>query len=162
MKTPSLHFATFAPEDASTLPAPQLCTVDEVMTRDVVSVRPDTSVETLAELMLEHRISGLPVVDGAGRLVGLVSKTDLVRAQNSDGEADSAVLPRGVHEVSGATVADLMSPRVLCVRTGAQLSEAARLMVDAGVHRLPVISRGGALQGMVSTSDVVRWVAGLP
>ena len=161
MKTPSLHFASYAPEDAS-LPAPQLCTVDEVMTRDVVSVRPDTSVETLAELMLEHHISGLPVVDGGGRLVGLVSKTDLVRAQNSAEEADGVVLPRGVHEVSGATVADLMSERVLCVRTGAQLSEAARLMVDAGVHRLPVISRGDALQGMVSTSDVVRWVAGLP
>jgi CBS domain-containing protein len=161
MKTPSLHFAAFAPEDASTLPAPQLCTVDEVMTRDVVSVRPDTSVETLAELMLERNISGLPVVDAEGRLVGLVSKTDLVRAQNAPDDG-SVSLPRGVHEVSGATVADLMSPRVLCVRTGAQLSEAARLMVDAGVHRLPVISRGGALQGMVSTSDVVRWVAGLP
>jgi CBS domain-containing protein len=151
-----------APFEGSGLPAPDLCTVDEVMTRRVVSVRPDTSVETLAALMLERNISGLPVVDAHGQLVGMVSKTDVVRAQNSSNEDPMSPLPYGLHAVSGATVSDLMSPHVLAVPEGSPLSETARLMVEAGVHRLPVVTHKGALCGMVSTSDIVRWVAGLP
>jgi CBS domain-containing protein len=144
------------------LPAPALCTVDEVMTRQVVSVRPDTSAETLAALMLEHHISGLPVVDAAGRLVGMVSKTDLVRAQNCVDTESISPLPYGQHELSGTTVDDLMTPHVLAVTTSTPIAEAARRMVEAGVHRLPVVSRSGALRGVLSTSDIVRWVAGLP
>ena len=66
-------------EENEALPAPALCTVDEVMVRDVIAVRPDTSLQTAAELMLEHSISGMPVVDEDGQLVGMLSKTDLVR-----------------------------------------------------------------------------------
>src|SRR3712207_362824 len=103
---------TMSYADDSSLPAPELSTVDEVMTRRVVSVRPDTSVETLAALMLERNISGLPVVDAQGQLMGMVSKTDVVRTQNSaDGESMSP-LPYGLHAVNSATVSDLMSPHV--------------------------------------------------
>jgi CBS domain-containing protein len=161
MTTLTMSYSDAALE-ASGLPAPDLSTVDEVMTRRVLSVRPDTSVETLAALMLEHNISGLPVVDEHGQLVGMVSKTDLVRAQNSGDSDPMSPLPYGEHAVTGATVADLMSPHVLSVPQGSPLSETARLMVEAGVHRLPVITRKGELCGMVSTSDIVRWVAGLP
>jgi CBS domain-containing protein len=150
-------------EEEAGLPAPMLSTVEEVMAREVIAVHPDTSLRTAAELMLEHAISGMPVVDEEGRLAGMLSKTDLVRHRLAEGdEATVAQLPSGQHLVDGSTVEDVMTRQVLTVCEGASLTEAAKIMVNAGVHRVPVLTAKGALAGLISTSDIVRWVAGLP
>ncbi|QRK04626.1 CBS domain-containing protein [Archangium violaceum] len=152
----------FYEEENEALPAPALSTVDEVMAREVISVRPDTSLQTAAELMLELVISGMPVVDEKGQLLGMLSKTDLVRHRlDEDGEA-RVTLPSGQHVLEGTTVEDVMTRQVLTVPEGASLAEAAKIMVNAGVHRVPVVNATGALVGLVTTSDIVRWVAGLP
>jgi CBS domain-containing protein len=149
-------------EEEQGLPAPMLSTVEEVMARDVIAVHPDTSLRTAAELMLDHSISGMPVVDEEGRLAGMLSKTDLVRHRLvDDDEATVAPLPSGQHLVDTSTVEDVMTRQVLTVREGASLTEAAKIMVNAGVHRVPVLTARGALAGLISTSDIVRWVAGL-
>ncbi|HEX5748437.1 MAG TPA: CBS domain-containing protein [Archangium sp.] len=143
------------------LPAPALCTVGDVMSREVIAVNPDTSLQTAAELMLEHAISGMPVVDEQGRLLGMVSKTDLVRQRLGEDESH-VTLPSGQHLVDVTTVEDVMTRHVLIVPEKASLTEAAQIMVNAGVHRVPVVSTRGVLAGLVTTSDIVRWVAGLP
>jgi len=127
----------------------------------VIAFRPDTSLQTAAELMLEHAISGMPVVDEQGRLQGMVSKTDLVR-HGLTGEEAGMALPSGQHVLDGTTVGDVMTRHVLIVPEGASLAEAAKIMVNAGIHRVPVVSTRGHLAGLISTSDIVRWVAGLP
>jgi CBS domain-containing protein len=149
-------------EETEPLPAPALSTVDEVMVRKVLAVYPDTSLRTAAELMLEHAISGMPVVDDQGRLLGMLSKTDLVRHRLDEEEGVSVTLPSGQHLLEGTTVEDVMTRQVLTVPEGASLADAAKIMVNASVHRVPVVARTGALVGLVSTSDIVRWVAGLP
>jgi CBS domain-containing protein len=150
-------------EEAESLPAPALCTVDEVMAREVLAVRPDISLRTAAELMLEYAISGMPVVDEEGRLVGMLSKTDLVRHRiEDDVEASVELLPTGQHFMDGTTAEDVMTRQVLTVPEGCSLAVAAKLMANAGVHRVPVVNETGALVGQLSTTDIVRWVAGLP
>jgi CBS domain-containing protein len=149
-------------EELEVLPAPALSTVDEVMVREVLAVRPDMSLRTAAELMLENAISGMPVVDEQGQLLGMLSKTDVVRHRlDDDGEATVSLSP-GQHILEDTTVEDVMTRRVLTVPMGASLADAAKIMVNAGVHRVPVVSANGALVGLVTTSDIVRWVAGLP
>jgi CBS domain-containing protein len=152
----------FMMEETEPLPVPALFTVDEVMAREVIAVRPDTSLQMAAELMLEQGISGMPVVDEEGQLVGMLSKTDLVRHQLDDGEATVGTLPSGQHLLEGTLVEEVMTPQVLAVWQGASLADAAKILVDAGVHRVPVVSRDGVLVGLVSNTDIVRWVAGLP
>jgi CBS domain-containing protein len=152
--------ATFT--DQESLPAPAMSTVGEVMMRDVIFVRPDTSLLTVAELLLDHHISGVPVVDSKGRLQGVISQTDLVRRQiDEEGEAGPS-LDAGLHMVDSSVAADVMTKKVLTVDPGASLVEAAKVMVEASVHRVPVVTKDGKLVGIVSTSDIVRWVAGFP
>jgi CBS domain-containing protein len=158
---PTLSFPQV--EETEGLPAPTLCTVDEVMAREVLAVRPDISLRTAAELMLEHAISGMPVVDEDGQLVGMLSKTDVVRhGLEDDVEASVELLPTGQHYLDGTTAGDVMTRQVLTVPEGLSLAMAAKIMVNAGVHRVPVVSATGALVGQLSTTDIVRWVAGLP
>jgi CBS domain-containing protein len=156
------HPMPFYMEETEPLPVPALFTVGEVMVREVIAVHPDTSLQMAAELMLEHAISGMPVVDEQGRLQGMVSKTDLVRHGLAREDEAGMALPSGQHVLDGTTVADVMTRHVLIVPEGASLAEAAKIMVNAGIHRVPVVSTRGLLAGLISTSDIVRWVAGLP
>ena len=117
--------------------------ISSVMTRDVTCVREDLPAEALPALLLDNGISGAPVVDAAGRPVGVVSKTDLL-------------IERGT---VGATARDLMTPLVFSLPEDTPLSQAAALMAYEGVHRIPVVAADGSVVGVVSTLDVTRWVA---
>lgn len=114
----------------------------DVMTQDVVCVLADLEVAVLAELFDEHNISGVPVVDEAGRATGVVSKSDLV----------AGFAP-------GATVADLMAPMIFALPATATLARAAALMAFEGVHRILVVSADGRVAGILSSLDVARWLA---
>ncbi len=116
-----------------------------VMTHDVVCVGPDLSIAALTTLLVERGISGVPVVDENAVPIGMVSKTDLLR------------LPPEVPAV--ATVADYMTPIAFTLREDAPLAQAAALMAWEGVHRIPVCSADGDVVGILSTLDVVRWLA---
>ena len=99
-------------------------------------------------------------LDEQNELLGMVSKTDVMRHRLENGEA-SVSLSSDQHAIEDTTVGDVMTRQVLTVPEGASLVEAAKIMVAAGVHRVPVVSVDGALVGLVTTSDFVRWVAGL-
>lgn len=143
-------------------PASKPCTVEEVMTRNVVSVPADMPLQAVAEVLLDCGISGAPVVDDAGRVLGLVSKTDLVRWQMDEDDQD---LPPFADEPGqpaeeAATAEDVMTKGIVVVQAGASLPEAAGVMAQAGVHRAPVVDAAGVVVGLVTSMDFVRWVAG--
>ncbi len=118
--------------------------VEEIMTRNVMSVGPDVDVDDAAWGLTVRGISGAPVRDGLGHVLGVVTKSDLVDpARNKSG-------------IGHAKVEDVMTPAIFAVRSGDSVVEAARRMVDTGSHRLIVVDEAGHLAGIVSTMDVLR------
>ena len=150
--------------------SPQLDAADRVrigdlMTRGVVTVHPDLGIEELVELLLDRGLSRVPVVDDEDRLIGFVSKTDLVVDQHVRGDnieveqLGGGGRGRHVHEVSGL-VRDVMTPAAFSLPETASLGEAARRMLADNLHAVLVTGAGGKLVGMLTATDVVAWVAG--
>jgi CBS-domain-containing membrane protein len=127
-------------------------TVADVMVLDVIVVRANAPLEQAAELMDRHHISGLPVVDAAGTLVGVVSQTDLVRARST--EYLWANWP-------GLAVRHLMTSPPITVRRSTPLSVAAARMERHHIHRLVVVADDDETLpiGILSTTDLVHDIA---
>ncbi|GAA1072580.1 CBS domain-containing protein [Kitasatospora arboriphila] len=129
--------------------------VADVMTREVVRVPPDTGFREIAATLAVHRISAVPVVDGADRPVGVVSEADLLHTQAAQDDPDEMrAVPR--REGDRATAAGLMSAPPVCITADASVVAAARQMERHGVKRLPVVDADGRLVGMVSRADLVK------
>jgi CBS domain-containing protein len=160
-----------APASRRTVISPTLSAVDDIMTRKVVTVTADTSVEALVEIMLSEGLSRLPVVDGAGRPVGMVAKTDVVEdhfdhAFEEDDSVGKVSAGKGVrYRLDGLkaatfrTVADLMTDCAVTIPVGTSIKEAARLMSLQNLHGLPVVDSAGRVIGVVSALDIAGWVA---
>jgi CBS domain-containing protein len=127
--------------------------VAELMQTDVETVAVDTAVHDALVTLAESRVSALPVVDGAGRLVGVISRTDILASEE---EADDEAAREAL--LSGTLVRDLMTSPVLTITPDANVREAAQQMLATGVHRLFVTS-GEAMVGVISITDIVRAVA---
>jgi CBS domain-containing protein len=147
-------------------------TVGDIMTRDVIVVQPNHSVETLMAVFLDRHISGAPVVDPAGQPLGMVSKTDIVRDRYERGDTyepvpvatidgETVELDQGfqTRELASALVRDVMVPVAFTLTAAEPVARAAALMAYEGVHRIPVVGPSGAVIGIVSTIDVLRWLA---
>ena len=133
----------------------------DVMTTDVVAVTPDASYRTMAGLLRTHRVSGFPVVDGNGIVVGVVSETDLLAEEAEQaGEGRQGWLPHrrhGRHAAAGElTAGDLMTRPAVVTSPEALVSDVARLMSARKLRRLPVVDGHGYLVGIVTRSDVLR------
>lgn len=113
--------------------------VSEIMTTDVVSVREDADVEEAARLLARHRISGLPVFNTNGGLVGLVTELDLISKE-------------------GKHVGDIMARGVISVSPETSVEEVAHLLANRRIRRVPVLA-GERLVGIVSRSDLVKQIA---
>jgi CBS domain-containing protein len=135
------------------------------MQRALVTLRPGMSARQAERLLAEHRIGGAPVIDEAGRLVGVLSQSDLVRldAQPPTTRAAGAFYTdvddyREIGDLPAAdsvvAVASVMTPAVLTIAPDATLQEAARRMREQRVHRLLVVE-DGKLQGLVSAFDLL-------
>lgn len=134
-------------------PAPQRNQgrVSSIMTLDVVCLRPDLSAIAAVDVFLEHGLSAAPVVDREGRLLGFLSRADLLRAKQSSGPAEDG-------EPASESVEDLMTPLVVVIQQTATIPEAAALMAAERVHHLLVVSPHRELIGILSTLDVLRWL----
>jgi len=130
------------------------------MTEGVVSVSPDASVRAAASVLVEHGISGVPVVDDEGVVVGVLSETDVV-LKASGGTERSGFLTwlfdsdLADMKVAAETAGQAMSSPAVTIAPDRTVHDAARVMVDEGVNRLPVV-RDGELVGILTRSDVVR------
>ncbi len=118
------------------------------MVQPVRVAQTDMTRAQAAELMSHQQISAMPVIDGAGSIVGIISKTDIVREDYGDARWEGAA----------GQVGKFMTPFVLRARAEESLASAVLRMSEAGVHHL-VITHGGAPSGMLSTLDVVNWLA---
>jgi CBS domain-containing protein len=139
----------------------------QVMTRSLVSIGPDASILEAAGLMLEHKVSGLPVIDESGDLVGVVTEGDFLRREEIGSQirrprwiefftTPGRLAGEYVH-ASGRKVRDVMSGEVRTVTEETELSEIARLMQEHAVKRLPVV-RDKKLIGIVTRADLLRAV----
>ncbi len=141
----------------------------EIMTRQVVTVSPDASVAEVASIMVDHRISGVPVVD-QNQLVGIVTENDLLRRVETGTEktrprwlrfltSDGTLLVEYVKS-RGQTARDVMTPNVLTVRLDSPVSDIADLMESRHIKRVPVVD-GEQIVGIVSRANLVQALATL-
>ena len=126
-------------------------TVGEIMTANPVSISETASLAEAAKVLDARRISGLPVVDANGTLVGVMSQTDLVRVRANTQLASNW---------PGLAVGRIMTTPALTIPMTATLDEAARLMDERRVHRLVVTNGAATPIGIISASDLVRSWAG--
>jgi CBS domain-containing protein len=134
--------------------------VADIMQRTVFTLTPDTSARQAARILFERDISGAPVVE-SGKVIGVVSASDLLQLLAYGAEAE---LPRDAAEAGDSaapqpTVRDLMLPATFHVEESTTLPKLAGFLLHAGVHRALVMNQG-RLVGIVSTTDVLRAVAG--
>jgi CBS domain-containing protein len=122
-------------------------TVGDLMTTDPIVVQADAPLGDAARLLEQHRVHGLPVVDGWGVLVGVVSQTDMLHARTTDDLW---------HRWPGLKVRHLMTSPALTIRADAPIADAARTMEQQHVHRLIVTAPDGVPIGVVSTTDLVH------
>lgn len=133
--------------------------VKDIMTTSVVAVRRDASFKEMAAMLRSRRISAFPVIDDSGRVIGVVSESDLLvkEAVLADGSSLLAAL-RHIREddkATGITAAELMTAPAITIGPDAPVEEAARVMYDRRVKRLPVVDVTGRLRGIVSRVDVL-------
>lgn len=135
--------------------------IDELMTREVVSVRGDAPFKEVVRVLSQHRVTAVPVVDGRNRVLGVVSEGDLLRktADQAAAPADIPAVP-GLEaweraKAEGTRAEELMSAPPVCVRPEWTVVEAARLMEVQGVKRLVVVDDGDRLVGIVSRRDLL-------
>ena len=147
-------------------------TVAEVMTADPITVSPQTSLQEAIQILADKKISGLPVVDESGKLVGLISQTDLTwQATGVDTPPyvmflDSVIYLQNpakhnqeVHKALGQTVAEAMSDSPVTILGDRLVREAARVMHEKGLRRLPVVDSESRLVGIITQGDVIRMMA---
>ncbi len=111
----------------------------DIMTREVITVGPNATVQDAARVLADYHISGVPVLDESGRLVGILTEADIISKE-------------------GERVADILTPRVVSVREDTFADEVARVLTSLRIKRVPVL-RDGHVVGIVSRADIVRMIA---
>ena len=147
-------------------------TVAEIMTTEPITVSPETSLQEAIQILAEREISGLPVVDQQGQLVGVISETDLTwQATGVDTPPyvmflDSIIYLQNptkhneeVHKALGQTVGEAMSDNPTTVQSNQLVREAAQIMHNKKVRRLPVVNEQSELVGMITQGDVIKMMA---
>ncbi len=136
--------------------------VKDIMTKEVVTVTPEMSLKEVGILLRERRISGLPVLDGAGVLVGIITLTDMLKVldriykwkQLERMESDLMVSGKFEQEKENAKVGDFMTEEVMTLTEDASLDFLRTKMFNNGIHTLPVV-KNGKLVGVVGKRDLI-------
>ena len=149
-----------------------MVTVKDIMSKNVITVSPDTEIAQAAKLLLTKRINGMPVVDEAGSLVGILCQSDLIAQQKSipipslftllDGYIPLTFLNRlnrEVEKIAAITVGQAMTPHPVTVGPDTDIEKVAMLMVEKNYHTLPVVE-GGTLVGIVGKEDILKTLIG--
>ena len=143
-------------------------TAKQLMTTAIISVTPETSVKELASILDSNKISGVPVLDSAGALVGVVTENDLID-QGKKLHIPTVItildsffflestekMDKEMKKIAGATVADICSTELITVGPEASLEEIATIMAEKRVHTLPVVD-DGQLVGIIGRRDIIQ------
>jgi CBS domain-containing protein len=136
--------------------------VRDVMIAPVVTASPETTYEAVAALLREHHVSGVPIVDQSGALVGVVSEKDLFRAlfplyeeflMNPEIYADQEEQENEVEAIRARPIKDYMTRNVITIDADARVLHAGGLMLAHNIHRLPVMDNG-KLVGIITREDI--------
>lgn len=153
---------------------PRNIPVGSIMTTDVLSFTPDTNVQEAMGALVARKIDGAPVLDGDGRVVGMLSTGDLI-VQESQVHLPTVIslfgaylelpssarkLDEDLEKALGADVGEVMAHEPVTIGADANLESAATLMHDHDVSRLPVVDDDGRLVGLVSRTDILRSIIG--
>jgi len=147
-------------------------TVADVMTHNPITVRSETPLKEAVQILAERRISGLPVLDHADKLVGVISETDLMWQETGMTPPayimflDSVIYlqnpiayERDLHKVLGQTVGEVMSKNPVTIFPEKTVKEAASIMHQKSIHRLPVVDQTGEVIGILTRGDIIRTMA---
>lgn len=145
-----------------------MLTAKDIMTKDVITVKKDTGVSELADILTKNRISGAPVVDDSGRLLGVVTESDLVEQSKSlhlptvFTILDSVIFlesakhfEKELKKMTGAKVEDVYTEKPVAVNLDTPIREIATIMAEKKVYTIPVVD-GDKLVGIIGKADVVR------
>ncbi len=139
----------------------------DIMTKDVITVKPEATVEELARLLMKNKISGVPVTDDKKRLIGIVTENDLIR-QNKRLHIPTVIrlfdafillgsgrMEEEIKKMAAATVDEICTRKVLSITEETTLDEIATIMAEQHIHLLPVL-RENTVVGIVGKADMVR------
>ncbi len=143
----------------------------DIMTTDVITVRTSTTIPELAKVLMEHRISGAPVVDDGGNLLGIVTENDLI-SQNKRFHIPTVMrlfdayivlespskMEKEVRKMAASTVDDVCSREVLTVTEETPVEEIATIMAEKQIHLLPVVE-GRRIKGIIGKMDLIKGMA---
>lgn len=144
----------------------------DIMTKEVITVSLETTVQELAQLFATHGISGAPVIDPDGRVLGVVTESDLID-QNKKVHIPTVVsildsffflenpdkMEQEMRKIAGSTVADIYTSPARTVSGSTPIDEIATIMAEKGIHTLPVVE-DGKLCGIIGKKDIIRSIAG--
>lgn len=149
-----------------------MITVNDIMSRQPITVTPDTEIIQAAKILIEKGINGLPVVNDAGQLVGIICQSDLISQQKKFPTPSfftfldsfiptisSKQMEKAIQKITAITVDQAMAPDPVTVSPDDEISRVAELMVDKNFHTLPVV-KDGQLVGVVGKEDVLRTLTG--
>lgn len=147
-------------------------TVADVMSPDPIVVQPETPLKQVIQILAQKQISGLPVVDPSGKLVGVISQSDLLWQETGITPPPYITLLGSViylenparyeqelHKALGQTVQEVMTTPPVSTTPDRPLSEAARLMHERKIHRLPVLDAQEQVVGVLTLGDIIRAMA---
>jgi CBS-domain-containing membrane protein len=143
----------------------------DIMTKDVITAKNETTIEELARLLIHHKISGVPVIDDDNKLIGIVTENDLikknkrfhiptiVRLFDAYFLLDSGKVEDEIKKMVATTVGEICTKKVLSISEDTTLEEIATIMAEKHIHLLPVL-RENEVVGIVGKADVVRSMTG--
>ena len=143
----------------------------DIMTKEVVTVKPEMTIEELARLFTKHDISGAPVVDEAGGLIGIVTENDLIKMEQRlhiptiitifDAViylGSSKKFEEDLKRMAATKVSDIYKRDVVTITENTTIEEVATIMCEKDIHHLPVVKKG-KLMGIVGKKDVVKAIS---
>ena len=149
--------------------------VREIMTKDVVTLNAYTSLREASEILAKNDISGAPVLDNDGGLIGVVTETDILRSVGKAADQVKMVYPsihtmgvffemsrgeveilKAFEEQANTVIMDVMTKKVITCTLETTVNEVARIFIDKGINRLPVVDEDGKVIGIVTRGDIVR------
>ena len=142
--------------------------VKEIMTQEMLSLKPEDNAQDALNLLFKKEISGLPVIDAEGRLVGMFTEKEILkqilpsyieRVGRFVYEEDPKYIKKKLQDLTSAAVSQLMRKEVVTVDEDTNLMEVARIMLTQKIRRIPVLAKDAKVIGIVSRGDVVKALA---
>lgn len=139
--------------------------VSEIMQKRLITLREDVNLKKAAKILVQHRISGAPVLDEKGNIVGIISEKDIFKKLYPDYKefysspeffVDFEELEKRVKDISHIKVGDIMIRKVITVSPQTPIMRVGSIMLARGIHRIPVVDKEGKLIGIVSRRDIFK------